>query len=75
MEAQMKRRLASVAVALFILTAMLPSFPWAAAQAVFGRMVVTVIDQSGAALPNATVLIKDIDRGTESCSDFSDRVG
>jgi hypothetical protein len=61
----MKRNLASVAVVLFLLIAMLPSFPRAAAQAIFGKMVGTVTDQSGAALPNATVLIKDIDRGTE----------
>ncbi|HTF64253.1 MAG TPA: carboxypeptidase-like regulatory domain-containing protein [Edaphobacter sp.] len=61
----MKRSLAFVPVALFLLVAMLPSIPRAAAQAVFGKMVGIVTDQSGAALPNATVLIKDIDRGTE----------
>ncbi len=35
------------------------------AQAVFGRIAGAVTDASGAALPGAAVLIKDVDRGTE----------
>ncbi len=35
------------------------------AQAIFGRIAGSVTDSSGAAVPGASVLIKDVDRGTE----------
>src|SRR3954453_866289 len=65
LEIQMKRHFTSVFVVLLMLIAVLPGIPPASAQAIFGKMVGTVTDQSGAALPNATVHIKDADRGTE----------
>lgn len=61
----MKRHFTSVFVVLLVLIAALPGLPPASAQAIFGKMVGTVTDQSGAALPNATVRIKDAERGTE----------
>src|SRR5882757_7232911 len=65
LEIQMKRHFTSVFVVVVVLIAVLPGLPSASAQAIFGKMVGTVTDQSGAALPNATVRIKDADRGTE----------
>src|ERR1700712_2267473 len=69
----MKRLLTSVAAIPFILLAMLPGLPRAVAQAVFGKMVGTVTDPSGAAVPQATVLIKDIDRSTENKATTNDQ--
>jgi hypothetical protein len=61
----MKRILASVVVVLSLFLTILPGYQQASAQAVFGKIVGTVTDQSGASLPNTTVAIKDVDRGTE----------
>jgi hypothetical protein len=61
----MKCGLASAVTTFFIFLAMVYGAPRATAQATFGKMVGTVTDQSGAALPNATILVRDVDRGTE----------
>src|SRR5579875_134728 len=59
-----RRRLFRLSVlALLILTQL--SSNKALAQAVFGKIVGTVTDPSGAAVPGANVLIRDIDRSTE----------
>src|SRR5450759_205535 len=61
----MKRLWFSWFLAFTLFTILLHGSSPMAAQAVFGRIVGTVMDASGAAVPNAQVLIKDIDRSTE----------
>jgi hypothetical protein len=61
----MRRNRLAIAIAVLIGSVIFPVVRHAEAQAVFGKLVGTVTDQAGAALPNSTVLIKDNDRGTE----------
>jgi len=38
--------------------------PWARAQAVFGQILGTVTDPTGAAIPNASIIVTDVAKGT-----------
>jgi hypothetical protein len=44
--------------------ALLASGPYAMAQAVFGQILGTVTDPTGAAIPNATIVVTDVSKGT-----------
>jgi len=44
--------------------ALLATGPYAMAQAVFGQILGTVTDPTGAAVPNATIVVTDISKGT-----------
>lgn len=46
------------------MAALLASGPYAMAQAVFGQILGTVTDSTGAAIPNATVVVTDVAKGT-----------
>jgi hypothetical protein len=62
----MKRlnRLLRWSLAVATLAAMTAGTPGAKAQAVFGQILGTVTDSTGAAIPNATVVVKDVAKGT-----------
>ena len=53
-----------LSLVLFAVTAFLISAPRAIAQAVFGQIVGTVTDSTGAAIPGATVTVTDVAKGT-----------
>ncbi len=61
----MVRRLVGAALVLLPAIIFFVSPPAARSQAVYGSIIGTVTDQSGAAVPNATVTVSDVRKGTK----------
>lgn len=61
----LRRRVFSIfPIALFVITVLFLEAPHARAQAVYGSVFGTVTDNTGAVIPNATVTIRDVSKGT-----------